>query len=412
MSDRFPGGVISKTPPTVVAPVDGEGGSASGVWTLAEQLGLQKAGVWPQKVLPRELYAWGKNTNGAVGDNTTINRSSPVQVGALVNWKQVSVGYSFSGSVKTDNSLWMWGNNGSRQLGQNNAIYRSSPVQVGALTNWKQLALGPTSSACVKTDNTLWTWGGNSSGQLAQNNTTVLSSPVQVGTLANWNQVSSTQGGSGGCAAVKTDGTLWTWGDNGYGRLGTNQSAATRNSASSPVQVGGLTTWQQVSCGSQHTVAITTAGALYAWGRNDDGQLGQNSTLNRSSPVQVGALTTWSYVGGGGRHTAAIKTDGTLWTWGRNQFGEGGLNIDTAKSSPTQVGVLTNWTVVSAGYRNTAAIKSDGTLWSWGENDSSLGAVGDGTTIDRSSPVQIGSLTTWSNVGVGFGGTLAITKDP
>jgi hypothetical protein len=91
MADRFPGGVISKTPPTVVAPVDGEGGSASGVWTLDEQLGLQKAGNWPKPPLPRELYSWGNNSTGNIGDGTTVNRSSPVQVGSLINWSQVSV---------------------------------------------------------------------------------------------------------------------------------------------------------------------------------------------------------------------------------------------------------------------------------------------------------------------------------
>ena len=89
MANRFPGGVISKTPPTVVAPVDGEGGSASGVWTLDEVLGYQKAGAWPKGVLPRELYAWGTGTDGRLGLGDVDNRSSPVQVGALTNWAQV-----------------------------------------------------------------------------------------------------------------------------------------------------------------------------------------------------------------------------------------------------------------------------------------------------------------------------------
>jgi hypothetical protein len=109
MADRFPGGVISKTPPTVVAPVDGEGGSASGVWTLDEVLGYEKAGAWPGRVLPRELYAWGYNDNGQLGDDTVVARSSPVQIGALTTWAKVAGGTGTSFSIKTDGTLWAWG---------------------------------------------------------------------------------------------------------------------------------------------------------------------------------------------------------------------------------------------------------------------------------------------------------------
>ena len=117
MGDRFPGVVISKTPPEVVAPVDGEGGSASGVWTLAEQLGLQKAGSWPQKVLPRELYTWGGNAFGQVGDGSIVSRSSPVQVGALDSWAQVSAGYQHTLATTFIGTLFSWGRNDRGQLG-------------------------------------------------------------------------------------------------------------------------------------------------------------------------------------------------------------------------------------------------------------------------------------------------------
>jgi alpha-tubulin suppressor-like RCC1 family protein len=150
------------------------------------------------------LWAWGTNNIGQVGDNTVINRSSPVQIGALTNWYQVSAGEQLTASVKTDGTSWAWGSNSVGQLGQGNVIYRSSPVQVGALTNWAQISAGSSFVASVKTDGSLWTWGLNGNGQLGQNiaPTVNRSSPVQVGALTNWAQVSA---GDRHASSVKTD---------------------------------------------------------------------------------------------------------------------------------------------------------------------------------------------------------------
>ena len=145
MAERYPGGVISKTPPTVTppnssGPLAGEGGSASGMWTLDTVLEYEKAGAWPKPVLPRELYAWGSNNNGQIGDGTVVDRSSPVQIGALTNWVQVAAGNAHTASVKTDGTMWTWGSNAFGQLGDGTVVDRSSPVQIGALTNWSQVA--------------------------------------------------------------------------------------------------------------------------------------------------------------------------------------------------------------------------------------------------------------------------------
>ena len=164
----------------------------------------------------------------------------------------------------------------------------------------------------------LWTWGGNGFGALGLNNTTNQSSPVQVGTLTNWRSVPA---GNGYSAAVKSDGTLWSWGYNAAGPLGLGNTT----SRSSPVQVGTLATWRLVSTGSRgdpHTAAIRTNGTLWIWGYNAYGQLGLGDASNRSSPVQIGTLTNWKSVGCGFDHTAAIKTDGTLWSWGYNGSGQ------------------------------------------------------------------------------------------
>jgi alpha-tubulin suppressor-like RCC1 family protein len=344
-----------------------------------------------------EIYGSGENDDGRLGDGTGIDRSSPVQVGALTSWSKVVSGGSHTLAIKTSGTLWAWGSNGRGRLGDGTTISRSSPVQVGALTTWFQLAAGAEHTAVIKTDGTLWTWGSNENGQLgiSGNGGAHRSSPVQVGSLTNWAQVAA---GSNECAAIKTDGTLWSWGNNGNGALGIGTSYP--DSRSSPVQIGALTNWAQVSV-DQGGLALTTGGELYAWGRNSTGKVGDGTAADKSSPVQIGALTNWSQVSTNTGHSAALKTDGTLWVWGGGSTGRLGDGTVVDKSSPIQVGALTNWLQVSAGNYFTASVKTDGTLWTWGFNTD--GRLGDGTGVSASSPIQIGALTTWLQVSGGSG---------
>ena len=337
------------------------------------------------------LWMVGVNGQGQIGDNTIVSKSIAVQTIAQGNnWKQISCGNSttlpFTAAIKTDGTLWMWGSNTSGKLGDNTGTNRSSPVQtVTFATNWKQVCCGANHVAAIKTDGTLWCWGTNANGALGDNTVTVRSSPIQTITRGNtWKQVSA---GRNFTAAVKTDGTLWLWGVNVNGQIGDN-SATTK---SSPVQtVTFATNWKQVSCGYQHTAAVKTDGTLWCWGWNNNGQLGDNTSTDRSSPVQtVTAGTNWKQVACGYTFTACTKTDGTLWLWGRNLEGQLGDNTAILKSSPVQtVTYGTNWKNVgiSSGSFATSAIKNDGTLWVWGYNAG--GQIGDGTATTRSSPVQ------------------------
>jgi hypothetical protein len=393
VSQKYPGGIISKTAPVTVGPVDGEGGSAPGIWTLTQALELQKQNLWPKPVLPKELYVWGYNGFGQQGQSNTTNRSSPTQV-ASDDWAQIGSGGNFNLVVKNNGTLWSWGYNGTGnatfggQLGLNNTDNRSSPVQVGSLTTWYEAAPGGNFSLVTKTDGTLWSWGRNADGQLGLGDANNRSSPVQVGALTTWAQIS---GAFNFIAAIKTDGTLWSWGRNNNGELGLNDTV----NRSSPVQVGALTTWAKVAGGTNFCLAIKTDGTLWSWGIGSGGPLGLNDTVTRSSPVQVGLLTNWRNVSAG-NFSAAVKTDGTLWTWGPNSGVTGsplGHNDSVNRSSPVQVGALTTWSQVATARNQCFAIKTDKTLWSWGYNGN--GALGLGDVVNRSSPVQIGALSTW-----------------
>lgn len=351
------------------------------------------------------LYGVGYNDYGKLGNGVTSYYSSPIQIGSLTNWKQVSAGAFHTMAVKTDGTLWGWGGTEQGQIGNGSGgqfLAYSSPVQVGTYSSWKQVSCGYNFSAAIKTDGTLWAWGYNNSGQLGNDTNIKYSSPVQIGSLTNWAQVFA---GYATVAAVKTDGTLWGWGSNqNVGMLGNN---APGGDYSSPIQIGSLTNWAQVSVNADHMCAIKQDGTLWAWGNDSNGQLGNGASgtfMRYSSPVQIGSLTNWRQLGQGSANqwSAAIKTDGTLWVWGNNDKGQFGNDSTSTKySSPIQVGALTNWKQLAIEYSSLAAIKTDGTLWAWGSN--SRGQLANGNQIDYSSPIQVGSLTGWKQVARGGG---------
>jgi alpha-tubulin suppressor-like RCC1 family protein len=356
------------------------------------------------------LWTWGINFFGRLGDNTTTNRSTPVTtLAGGANWKQVSGGKNHTAAIKTDGTLWTWGANSPYgQLGNNTSTNRSIPVTTFAGgTNWKQVTCGGYHTAAIKTDGTLWTWGYNYYGQLG-NNTSGTDGLTPSTTFAggtNWKQVAC---GGYHTSAIKTDGTLWTWGRNSFGQLGDNTSGVNR---STPVTtLAGGTNWKQVTGGFDHIAAIKTDGTLWTWGCNSYGALGDNTETNRSTPVTTFAGgTNWKQVSGVGNRTAAIKTDGTLWTWGRGTEGQLGDNTTINRSTPvTTFAGGTNWKQVAGGYFHTAAIKTDGTLWTWGYNN--YGQLGDNTITTRSIPVTtFAGGTNWKQVTCGFDHTAATT---
>jgi alpha-tubulin suppressor-like RCC1 family protein len=249
-------------------------------------------------------------------------------------------------AIKTDGTLWVWGfNNATGALGINDttgfSVFRCTPVTTFAGgTNWKQVSVfgsaTSTYNAAIKTDGTLWTWG-NSGAVLGRGpgaGLVNICTPITTFAGGNdWKQVSC---GSDVVAAIKNDGSLWTWGSNTYGQLGTDTiTGFSLPTPTSQAQVNIELNWKQVSCGYRHVAAIKTDGSLWLWGNNGDGQLGDNTTIARSTPVTTFAGgNNWKQVSCTSNFTTAIKTDGTLWVWGNNILCNLGINDTRDRSTP------------------------------------------------------------------------------
>ena len=344
---------------------------------------------------------WGRNNApapgpsggqaGYLGQNNTTWYSSPVQVPGTT-WDQVSnISPDGSGALmtKTDGTLWGWGRNNYGQLGVNNTTKYSSPVQTGSDTDWAMGAQGNYSKGiAVKTDGTMWIMGRNTHGALGQNSpdNSHVSSPVQIPGTTWSSDITKNSTSQLDNASVKTDGTLWVWGNNANGQLAQNNTTQ----YSSPVQIPG-TSWSSVSGTYQGYLATKTNGTLWGWGYNYKGTLGVNDGVRYSSPVQIPG-TTWSKLGGTDSTVGAIKTDGTLWMWGWNYTGTVGDGSNTDRSSPVQI-PGTTWKQLGGGAKGIQAVKTDGTLWAWGSG--TYGGGGQNNRSNYNSPVQIPG-TSWA----------------
>ena len=345
----------------------------------------------------QNLWAWGYNGYGQIGDGTLIDKTSPIIISTSNDWRLIA-GFSYHNlAIKADSTLWAWGQNSNGELGDGTSINKSSPTKIGTANNWQYVMGGGSySSFGIQTDGTLWAWGSNTFGNLGDGTYVNESVPTRIGTANNWQTVVA---GFYVTVALKTDGTLWAWGDNYNGEIGDGTTV----DKSVPTQIGTANNWQTISKHGDHTLAIKTDGTLWAWGSNYSGQLGDGTTTNRSVPTQIGTANDWLAISARTSHSIAIKTDGTLWAWGENYNGQLGDGTTTQRNSPTKIGVANNWKSISTSAANSHAIKSDGSLWAWGNNASYQ--LGDGTSNQKMSPTRIGTSNNWLAIDCGNGFT-------
>tara|TARA_R110000868_G_scaffold130758_2_gene340592 strand:+ start:980 stop:2161 length:1182 start_codon:yes stop_codon:yes gene_type:complete len=349
--------------------------------------------VLKSAVIPSNLSSAGYNSYGQLGDNTTVLKSSPIQIGTNTQWASFSAGYTNSGAITSAGNLFTWGNNTYGQLGINSLTSYSSPVQVGTAT-YKQVVWGGGLNAsfilALATNGSIWASGTNTFRCLGDGTFVSKSSLVQV--AVNTNNWKSVTAGAVYALAITNNNTLWGWGNRSLA-----WSSATAI-ASTPVQLGS-DTWESVSGGYDFAMALLANGSLYGWGLNSAGQLGLGDLTTRSSPAIVGAIGGWRAVACGTDHVLAIANNGTLWSWGGNFYGQLGIGTTVDKSSPVQIGTLTTWQGVSANEYTSLAVRSNGTLWTWGNNI--FGGLGLGNGVNRSSPAQVGNNINWKTASIG-----------
>ena len=322
--------------------------------------------------------------------------------------KNEAISYNFYDftTLKRDYILWSWGLNSRGQLGLGDNTNRTIPTKVNN-KKWLQVACGVSHTIAIDSDGHLWAWGRNNVGQLGLGDGNAdKATPTQVGTKT-WSQVAC---GDGHTLAIDTEGYLWAWGSNNSGQLGFNKMGS--EYVFIPPSKVNNKKWLQVACGYNHTIAIDSEGYLWAWGDNSFGKLGLGviePSHFRATPTKVGTKT-WSQVACGDNHTEAIDSEGYLWAWGLNSHGQLGLSGNASVATPTQVETKT-WSQVACGVKHTVAIDSDGHLWAWGLNDSGqLGLGFSEPSYFKPYPTKVGTKT-WSQVACGDDYTLAIDTE-
>jgi alpha-tubulin suppressor-like RCC1 family protein len=351
------------------------------------------------RLLSGTLSCWGWNGYGQLGDGTTTNRSTPVAVPGISSAMTGDGGSEHTCVALADGTLRCWGQNSWSQLGDGTIANRTTPVAVSGLSTVSAIAAGGGHTCALITGGSVRCWGYNGNGELGDATTESRAAPVAVSGITT--AVSVAAGARHTCA-VLANGRVWCWGSNALGELGDG----TTTSRSTPVQVAGITTALAMTAGDFHTCALLAGGAVSCWGYNAYGELGDGSTTDRPSPVAASGITTATQLSAGGYHTCARLGDGTARCWGLNDFGQLGDGTTTTRTTPVAVPGLSGVTQIGGGGFHTCAALSGGALRCWGDN--AEGQVGDGTTTNRSTPVAVSGITTGTAVAGGTFHTCAL----
>lgn len=330
------------------------------------------------------VWAWGSNGSGQLGNGESgeyVIYTMPQRVRDISDIIMIDAGFDYSMALDAQGEVWIWGD--SQFL-----VPKKLP-----LSNVKAIAAGGNHKLALKNDGTLWAWGDNFMGQLGDGTTIPRASPVRV--LCPENVIAVAAGGEFSLAMCE-DGAAWAWGSRQFQQLGDGTGSLPDTSSwaqSLPVRVMNLENVVQIAVGEEHCFAIAQDGAIWAWGSNEAGQLGNGlydgpCILSVALPIQIAFPGNIVSLVGGSDHTLAIDTEGAVWAWGSHAEGQLGTDTDgTLVTYPQKIPGLHNIIAISAGDHCSLAVKRDGTIWAWGKNNQ--GQLGDGTTQNRTVPTQV-----------------------
>ena len=327
------------------------------------------------------LWGWGYNGQNQLGDGTKTTHTAPRQIGTAADWAWVEAGANHTLALKKDGSLWGWGANDFSQLARENQPSIAEPTELVPGTRWRSISGGWWHSLGVKTDGTLWGWGSNSNFELADS-VASRATPTQIGTDSDWEQATA---GGFSSFGVKTDGSVSCWGLNTLAQLGLgdigNRPFVDR--------MKGHSDWWYISCAGSHTIGLKLDGTAWGWGENGAGIVADLPTARVISPLQVSSNKIWQAVIAPtqGGFTVGVDRAGALWTWGLNEVGQlGDGRVGGNRQVPTRV-VGGLFQQAAAGSSRSAAVTADGRIVSWGR-----AAIGDGTFSPMDFPLVLAGL--------------------
>jgi len=331
------------------------------------------------------VWAWGNNASGQLGNGTTTPQTIPIQVSALSSVRTIASGHDFGLAAVTNGPVYAWGNNSSGQLGDNSTNNAATPVPVSGLSNAIAVAGGFGHSAALTADRAAHAWGQNSFGQLGDATTNASLVPVLV---PDGSMGLGLAAGDDHTVLIKLDGHVWTFGRNDFGQLGIN---GTNNSAI-PTIVNGAKAGAEINLTG---AALRADGTVWTWGYGLSDALGDTTIASRATAGMVSNLsevqkivTGATFLTSHSGHFLALRMDGTVWAWGDNQFGQIGVGpVESLPGYPVQVPGLSNITSVAANGSMSFALRDDQTLWAWGYNDA--GNLGTGGRSFPLLPVRI-----------------------
>ena len=385
----------------------------------------------------RRVFTWGANSpDNWLGVHVVSGRSAPARINAFSDVIGIAAGNAHSLAIKQDGTVWAWGRNGNGELGDGTTAEHDIPVKAIGLSGVSAVAAQGATSLALKSDGTVWVWGKNDLGQLGIGGPDVYihSTPIHLSSLTNISAI-ATSGDH--CLALSADGSVWAWGSNRTGQIGTLSG----NDQYSPVQITTLTNVIKIAAGSERSMALTGDGSVWIWGHNDsagpmkmtglssitaiaasyphglavksDGTLWMIKELTTGGPPKVTQnpwLNNVKTVVSGMGHDLAMKYDGTTWAWGDNSVGELGTGTKISNDAPRQTINITQCYALSAGGGHTLALLNDGHVWSWGDNtEGQLGAL---SSHHQASPVPLSlPLPGVSSLAIGPGLRLAVQRN-